>query len=71
MSTTFLWIGIVVFLAGVAVRYIYKYRYYRDYKDTAHTDLQRRGLKDLYRPKIFIGLVLQLIGCVISIISIW
>lgn len=53
------------------MRYIYKYRYYRDYKDTAHTDLQRRGLKDLYRPKIFIGLTLQAIGCVISIISIW
>lgn len=67
MSATFFWIGIAVFLAGVAVRYIYN----RDYKDTAHTELQRRGLKDFYRPKIFIGLVLQAIGCVISIISIW
>lgn len=65
------WIGIAVFSAGVIVRVIFKVRYYRDYKNNAHTDRQRDEIRSKYRPLIFIGLGLEVLGLVFSAVSIW
>lgn len=62
------WIGIAVFIAGVIVRNYYKIKYYHDYKKNAHTYIQQQEMRSRYRPYIFIGLSLELIGCIISII---
>ncbi|MDE5658946.1 MAG: hypothetical protein K2J66_04430 [Muribaculaceae bacterium] len=63
------WFGIVVFAIGLIVRYIFKYRYYRDYKANGHTPLKKQELKAHYRPLIFIGLGIEVLGCLITVIA--
>lgn len=63
------WIGIVAFIAGVIVRNYYKIKYYHDYKKNAHTYIQQQDMRARYRPYIYIGLGLELVGCIISMIS--
>lgn len=65
------WIGIIVFVLGVIVRYIFKFNYYRAYKNGAQTDTQRNNLSTKYRPLIFIGLGIEILGCILSFISVW
>ena len=64
-----LWIGIAIFIIGVIVRNIYKIRYYNDAKENAHTDLQRQEIKSFYRPKIFIGLGIEVLGVIVIFLS--
>ena len=66
---TLLWIGIAIFIIGVIVRNIFKIRYYNDAKANAHTDLQRQEIKAVYRPKIFIGLGVEVLGVIIIFLS--
>lgn len=63
------WIGVAIFIIGVIIRNIFKIRYYNDAKASAHTDLQRQELKAAYRPKIFIGLGVEVIGVIIIFLS--
>lgn len=65
------WIGIAVFILGIIVRNIFKFKYYHACKERAHTDIQRRELSAKYRPLIFAGLGLEVLGCVIGFVSIW
>lgn len=61
--------GFAVFVAGVLVRWFFKYRYYKDFRDNAHTDLQKQEMRTKYRPRIFIGLGIEVAGCIICFIS--
>ena len=63
------WIGVAIFIIGVIIRNIFKIRYYNDTKAIAHTDLQRQEIKAAYRPKIFIGLGVEVIGVIIIFLS--
>lgn len=65
------WAGIAVFGIGMIVRYVFKVRYYKDYTAHAHTDLQCQEIRSRYRPLIFIGTGIQLLGCIISIIALY
>lgn len=62
------WTGIIIFGIGLVVRYIFKFKYYNDYKANAHTDLQRQELKTKYRPLIFVGLGIETLGCIIALV---
>ncbi len=64
------WIGIVVFAIGVLLRIYFRFKYYHEYKTSVRTDRQAEELRATYRPKIFIGLGIEIIGCIISIISV-
>lgn len=66
---TLFWIGVAVFLLGVLVRFYFRFRYYKDYTRLAHTDLQKKELRSMYRPKIFWGTGLAALGCIIALIS--
>lgn len=63
------WIGTTVFIIGMILRIYFKWKYYRDYMSNAHTDLQKQEMKSKYRPKIFIGLGIEVAGCIISVIG--
>lgn len=65
------WIGIGVFILGFILRYVFKIKYYQDYKSQVTTDLKRQELKTKYRPKIFLSLALEVLGVIISFIDIW
>lgn len=65
------WIGVIVFIAGVLVRCGVRLKYYRDCKTNAHTTIQAQEMKSKYRPAIFAALVIEVIGCIITVISIW
>lgn len=64
------WIGIIIFICGLIVRYIYKFRYYNDYKDKARTTVQKQEIREKYRPMIFAGVVIEVIGCVVLLLAI-
>lgn len=65
------WIGIIVFAIGFIIRYILKFKMYNEFKNMGHTDKQKQEINMKYRPLIYMSLCLQVIGCVIGIISIW
>lgn len=65
------WIGIIVFAIGFIIRYILKFKMYNEFKSMGHTDKQKQEINKKYRPLIYMSLCLQVIGCVIGIISIW
>lgn len=68
---TLFWVGVSIFVIGALVRYYYKFKYYKDYKNNAHTDLQRGEMRDKYRPLVFVALAIEVIGCIITFISLW
>lgn len=68
MDTLF-WVGIAVFALGFVLRYIFKFRYYSDYRAKAHTDRHKQEMAAKYRPLVFIGLGVEMAGCIISFIS--
>ena len=65
------WIGIIVFAIGFIIRYILKFKMYNEFKSRVHTDKQKQEISMKYRPLIYMSLCLQVIGCIIGIISIW
>lgn len=65
------WLGIIIFAVGVVIRVLIRFKYYNDYKANAHTDAQKEEMRSKYRPLIFIGLGIEVIGCIISVISIF
>lgn len=65
------WIGIVVFITGVLIRYVYKARYYNNLGAGQTSDSHTREEGDKYRPLVFVGLGVEVIGCAISMIGIW
>lgn len=65
------WAGIIIFIIGVLVRIIVRFKYYNDYKTNAHTDMQRSEMKAKYRPMIFTGLAIETVGCIIACISVF
>ncbi len=65
------WIGIIVFAIGFIIRYILKFKMYNEFKNMGHTDKQKQEINMKYRSLIYMSLCLQVIGCVIGIISIW
>lgn len=67
--TILFWCGLVVFLCGFIMRYIVRFKYYRNYRQSSHTDLQKQEMSTRYRPLIFIGLVIEGVGCIITFIS--
>ncbi len=69
--TAVFWAGIAVFVIGFVLRYVFKFQYYRDYRDNARTEMQRQEMKAKYRKLIFIGLAVEVIGCIICIIGVW
>lgn len=70
MSILF-WTGIAIFALGFIVRYLVKFKYYQDYRDHAHTELQRQQLRLKYRPRVYIGLGIEIVGCLASLASIF
>lgn len=66
---TLFWIGMAIFGIGLVIRNIFKFRYYRDFTKNAHTDLQKQELKSRYRPLIFTGLGIEIVGCLIACVS--
>lgn len=68
---TLFWIGIAIFTLGVVIRCYCRVKYYRDYKNNAHTDMQKQELRSKYRPMILVGLAIEAIGCIVGVISIW
>lgn len=69
-SELLFWTGIVIFFIGVIIRYIFKYKMYRDFTGKARTDVQRKEINDQYRPKIYAGLAIEIIGVIVGIFSI-
>lgn len=65
------WIGIVVFAIGFILRYVFKFKYFRDYKVRAHTALQKQEMRTRYRPVMFVSLAIEGAGCIITLISVW
>ncbi len=65
-----LWIGIVIFIIGVIVRNIFKIKCYNDLRANAHTDMEQQEIKARYRPKIFIGLGIEILGVILIFLTI-
>ncbi len=63
------WIGIIVFLVGLATRIFFKYRYYRDYTREGRTDTMKKEIKSRYRPMIFTGLAIEIVGVILAVIG--
>lgn len=64
------WIGTAVFFAGIIWRHFFKLKYYKDYSDSPRLESHRKELSAHYRPKIFTGLAIQIVGCILIFISI-
>lgn len=69
-SELLFWTGIAIFFIGLIIRYIFKYKMYRDFTAKARTDVQKKEINDQYRPKIYVGLAIEVIGVIIGILSI-
>ncbi len=65
------WSGIVVFLIGVFVRNFFKIRYYREQRSSGRTEIKAAEIKAKYRPLWFLGIGIQIVGVVISGISLY
>ncbi len=65
------WIGIIVFAIGFICRISLKFMMYKEFKNMGHTDKQKQEINRKYRPLIYMSLGLQVIGCIVGIISIW
>lgn len=68
---TWFWIGIIVFVIGFVLRYVFKFKYYADYKSNANMPLKREDMSSKYRPLIFWGLAIEVLGCAIACISVF
>ncbi len=68
MSTLF-WVGIAVFALGLIYRMTYKIIYYKDYSSNGHTEMRRQEMRTKYRPKFYIGLVIQILGVPIMLLA--
>lgn len=65
----YFWIGIVIFSIGYIIRIAARLKYVKEYKEKARTPLSAQELKSKYRPKIFIGLLIMVVGCLVTAIS--
>ncbi len=58
-----------IIVIGIIVKNTYKIQRYRRVKEMAHTDMSRREIMSHYRPLIFTGLAIQIIGFIVCIIA--
>lgn len=67
------WTGVVVFGIGFVFRIVVRVRHMRELLrgTQTRTELQRRELNARYRQMIFAGLCLEVVGCIITGISLW
>lgn len=68
---TLFWIGIIVFALGAIIRYILKLKIHSRFKNMSITDKRKELINKKYRTMVYISLGIQVIGCIISIFSIW
>lgn len=66
---TLFWIGTAVFGVGVIVRWIFKFRMYRAYNNAnGLPDVRRKEISARYRPLVFVGLGIEIVGLLIDVI---
>lgn len=64
---TLFWIGVAVFGAGVIIRWIFKFRMYHAYNNAnGLPDVRRKEISARYRPLIFVGLGIEILGLLIE-----
>ncbi len=63
-------IGILVFTIGVLHRCYFRCKYHNVYRRRLHTCRQADELHAIFRPKIYIGISIEVLGCIISVISV-
>lgn len=71
MNDIMFWTGIAVFAIGIALRYYFKFKWYRAYNASMHTPYQLEQMKTQYRLRIFLGIGVQIAGLLMSCVSFW
>lgn len=69
MNTLF-WIGVGIFIVGVAVRWYVRIRYYKSVRTKKPTDIETRYQRSNYRLRLGIGLAIETVGCVIALLAV-
>ncbi|MDO4320649.1 MAG: hypothetical protein Q4C34_08745 [Bacteroidales bacterium] len=68
---TLFWIGIAVFATGFVARLVFKYLFYREYREGLPNELRHREVSAKYRPRIYISRAFQYVGLLICLIGWW
>ncbi len=71
MSDIMFWAGIAIFAIGVALRYYFKFKWYKAYNTGMHTLYQVDQMKNQYRLRIFLCVAVQGAGLLMSCVSFW